>query len=216
MEPLSRSERAALCNSALEAGESAPTLCGGWDVKDLVVHLVVRERHPVGAVGIVLSPLAGLTERTSRRLARQDFSALVERVRGGPPVWSPTAVPAVDRAANSLEFLVHHEDIRRAQDGWAPRELAEAEQRAVWRSLAVAGKGLVRSAGVPVELRWPGAARDGEDRSTTLRAGDDPVVVTGEPVELAMLLFGRDQHRRLRFDGPPDGVRRLRRSDPGL
>ena len=41
MEPLSRSERAALCNSALEAGETAPTLCGGWSVKDLVVHLLM-------------------------------------------------------------------------------------------------------------------------------------------------------------------------------
>ncbi|KQT89271.1 hypothetical protein ASG49_15925 [Marmoricola sp. Leaf446] len=216
MEPLSRSERAALCNSALEAGESAPTLCGGWDVKDLVVHLLVRERHPVGAVGIVVPPLAGLTERTSRRLARQDFTALVERVRGGPPLWSPTSVPALDRAVNSLEFLVHHEDVRRAQPGWEPRELAEAEQRAVWRSLAVAGKGLVRAAGVPVELRWPGAARDGDARTTTLRAGQDPVVVTGEPVELALLLFGRDQHRGLRFDGPPEGVRRLRGSDLGF
>ncbi|ROR91446.1 TIGR03085 family metal-binding protein [Nocardioides aurantiacus] len=216
MEPLSRSERAALCNSALEAGESAPTLCGGWDVKDLVVHLLVRERHPVGAAGIVVPPLAGLTARTSRRLARQDFTALVERVRGGPPLWSPTAVPALDRAANSLEFLVHHEDVRRAQPGWEPRELAEAEQRAVWRSLAVAGKGLVRAAGVPVELRWPGAGHDGEDRTATLRAGQDPVVVTGEPVELALLLFGRDQHRGLRFAGPPDGVRRLRGSDLGF
>lgn len=216
MEPLSRSERAALCNSALDAGESAPTLCGGWSVKDLVVHLLVRERHPVGAVGIVVPPLAGLTERTSRRLARQDFTALVERVRGGPPLWSPTAVPAVDRTANSLEFLVHHEDIRRARPGWAPRELAHAEQRAVWRTLAVAGKALVRPAGVPVELRWPGAARDGADRTATLRPGADPVVVSGEPVELAMLLFGRDQHRDLVFAGPDEGVRRLRGSDLGL
>ena len=216
MESLSRSERAALCNSALEAGETAPTLCGGWSVKDLVVHLLVRERHPVGAAGIVVPPLAGLTERTSRRLGRQDFTALVERVRGGPPVWSPTAVPAVDRAVNSLEFLVHHEDIRRAQDGWEPRELAEAEQRAVWRLLTVAGKALVRPAGVPVELRWPGGARGGEDRTTTLRAGQDPVVVTGGPVEAAMLLYGRDQHRGLVLDGPPDGVRRLRGSDLGL
>ena len=131
-------------------------------------------------------------------------------------MWSPTAVPAVDRAANSLEFLVHHEDVRRAQPGWQPRELAEGEQRAAWKALAVAGRALVRPAGVPVELRWPGGAKDDGARTTTLRAGQHPVVVSGEPVELAMLLFGRDQHRGLVFEGPPDGVRRLRGSDLGL
>ena len=213
MEPMSRSERAALCNSALEAGQDAPTLCGGWSVKDLVVHLVVRERHPLGATGIVVPPLAFLTERTSRSLARQDFTALVERVRSGPPVWSPMALPPVDRAANTLEFFVHHEDVRRAAPGWEPRELTPAEQTALWRSLAVAGKGLVRPAGVPVELRWPGGPEGGA--TTTLRGGADPVVVTGEPSELALLLFGREQHRDVAFDGPPDGVRRLRGSDLG-
>ena len=40
MEQMSRTERAALCNSALEAGEDAPTLCEGWTVKDLVIHLL--------------------------------------------------------------------------------------------------------------------------------------------------------------------------------
>ena len=50
----------------------------------------------------------------------------------------------------------------------------------------------------------------------TLRPGVDPVVVSGEPVELAMLLFGRDQHRDLAFAGPPESVGRLRGSDLGF
>ena len=69
MEPLSRTERAALCNTALETGEEAPTLCEGWNVKDLVIHLLVRERDPLGMPGIVFPPLEGLTERSARRLA---------------------------------------------------------------------------------------------------------------------------------------------------
>src|SRR3954471_21694632 len=102
MQSMSRTERAALCNAALESGEQAPTLCGRWTVKDLVIHLLVRERDPLGAPGILVPQLEALTGRSSRRLADQDFSSLVERVRQGPPKWSPMALPPLDRALNTL------------------------------------------------------------------------------------------------------------------
>ena len=191
MESMSRTERAALCNTALEAGEQAPTLCGRWTVKDLVIHLLVRERDPLGAPGILVPQLEWLTDRSARRLASQDFTSLVERVRSGPPRWSPTALPVLDRAVNTLEFFVHHEDIRRAASDWQPRELTDREQRAIWKSISVAGKGLVRKAGVPVEICWPG---EEGDRTAVLRKGEDPAVVSGAPAELALFLFGRDQH----------------------
>ena len=215
MEPLSRSERAALCNTALETGESAPTLCGEWRVKELVIHLLVRERDPLAAAGLVVPGLAGFTDHAMQRLAQQDFTALVERVRGGPPAWSPLRLPALDRAANGLELFVHHEDVRRARPSWEPRELSPQDQQMIWRSLALAGRGLVRPAGVPVQVRWPGGGRDGSDRTTTLRRGDEPAVVSGEPAELAMFLFGRDQHRGLHFDGPPERTQALREASLG-
>src|SRR3954467_12810992 len=118
MEPMSRTERAALCNTALEAGEQAPTLCGRWTVKDLVIHLLVRERDPLGSPGILVPQLEKLARRSERKMADPDFTALVERVRGGPPRWSPMALPPLDKALNTLEFFVHHEDIRRARPGW--------------------------------------------------------------------------------------------------
>ena len=213
MESMSRSERAALCNTALEAGERAPTLCGQWTVKDLVIHLLVRERDPLGAPGIMVPALAPLAERASRRLADHDFSSLVERVRKGPPKWSPMALPPLDRAVNTLEYFVHHEDIRRAGVDWKPRELTEREQRAIWKSISVAGKGLVRSAGVPVEICWPG---DEGDRTAVLRKGEDPAVVSGAPAELALFLFGREQHSGLDFAGPENAVRALRKGDLGI
>ena len=213
MEPMSRSERAALCNTALETGQEAPTLCDGWTVQDLVIHLLVRERDPLGAPGIVVPALEGLTRRSAARLQGHDFTALVERVRNGPPRWSPLALPPLDRTVNTLEYFVHHEDIRRAQPGWTPRELTDREQAALWKALAVAGKGLVRSAGVPVELRWD----DGERRRTSvLRAGDDPVLLTGQPSELVLLVYGRTQVRGITTDGPPEKVARLREADLGL
>ena len=107
-------ERTALCDTALQVGEDQPTLCDGWDVKDLVVHLLVREGSPAAA-GIVLSPLAGMTDAVSRRVGRRDFAVLVEKLRSGPPRLSPYAVPRLDSILNTLEFFVHHEDIRRCQ-----------------------------------------------------------------------------------------------------
>ena len=208
MPPMSRTERAALCNAALEAGETAPTLCGDWTVKDLVIHLLVRERDPVGAPGIVFSPLQRLTDWSSRRLASEDFATLVERVRSGPPRWSPMSVGTVDRTMNTLEYFVHHEDIRRAAPGWSPRELTEREQRVLWKSVSVAGKGMVRPAGVPVELRWAG--EEGETgRTATLRSGADPVVVTGSPAEIVLFCFSRSQNVGLELSGPPDSVQAL-------
>jgi uncharacterized protein (TIGR03085 family) len=213
MEPMSRTERAALCNTALEAGKDAPTLCGDWTVKDLVIHLLVRERSPLGATGILLAPLESLTDRSARRLQDQDFAALVERVRGGPPRWSPLSLPPLDRALNTLEYFVHHEDIRRAGADWTPRELTDREQRSLWTSLSVAGKGLARAADVPVTVRW----HDGERlRTSVLRKGTDPVVVTGTPSEIALLLFGREEHSSLTYDGPAAAVEALRGADLGL
>jgi uncharacterized protein (TIGR03085 family) len=210
MESMSRTERAALCNAALEAGEQAPTLCGRWTVKDLVIHLLVRERDPLGAPGILVPQLEKLTDHSARRLARQDFSTLVERVRSGPPRWSPISLPALDRAVNTLEYFVHHEDIRRAGPDWQPRELTEREQKALWKAIGVAGKGLVRPAGVPVEIRWP---HDERERSAVLKKGANPAVVSGTPSELTLFLFGRSQHGALEFTGPHDHVRELRRGD---
>ena len=51
---------------------------------------------------------------------------IVERVRTGPPRWSPMRLDAVDRLVNTVEFFVHHEDVRRARPLWSPRALGLA------------------------------------------------------------------------------------------
>ena len=119
MSSLAASERAHLSAAAQQVGPDAPTLCGEWTVRDLVVHLLVREGSPA-ALGIVVPPLGGLLDRATRRLAQEQFDDLVERLRHGPPVWSPFALPKVGAVLNQLEFFVHHEDIRRAQPRWRP------------------------------------------------------------------------------------------------
>jgi uncharacterized protein (TIGR03085 family) len=205
---LARVERQQLCDAALAVGPDAPTLCGDWDVRDLLAHLLVRERSPLGAAGIQVAPLSPLTDRAMDRATSREFPALVEAVR---KARTPLALPLVDDVVNTLEFFVHHEDIRRAQPGWAPRALSRAEESALWTAIKVGGRGLVRPAAVPVTIR-----RADGGATAVLRGGADPVVLTGLPSEIVLFLFGRRQTRGLSLTGPDTAIAALRAADLGL
>ncbi len=110
---LARLERTALCDLFLEVGPDQPTLCAGWTTRDLAAHLVVRERRPDAAAGILVKPLAGYLERVRVAAAQRPFPELVEVLRHPPP-WSAGAIGPLDRATNTMEFFIHHEDVRRA------------------------------------------------------------------------------------------------------
>ena len=209
MTSFARAERARLCDLALETGPDAPTLSGDWTVRELVAHLVIRENSPLSA-GIVLPPLAGVTERATTRTAEnKSFEKLVDKVRKARNPMG--ALQAVDKALNTAEYFVHHEDIRRAAPGWEPRTLTAKEQDALWRIVRLSGKGLVRPAGVPVVAR-----RSDTGVTTTLKPGADPVTVTGEPQELVLFIYGRSQTRGLTFEGPEESVAKLREARLGI
>ncbi|MEP7088599.1 MAG: TIGR03085 family metal-binding protein [Nocardioidaceae bacterium] len=210
MTRLAQTERTALCDTALQVGQDQPTLCDGWTVKDLVVHLLLREGSPA-AVGILLAPLAGLTERASRRLGRSDFAVLVERLRNGPPRLSPFAIPKVDEMANTMEFFVHLEDIRRAQPDWSPRILGDDVEKVLWSMVATPGKALTRSSpvGVTIENATTGSTK-------VVKEATPSVTVKGLPSEVALFLFGRSEQARVELLGDDVAVARLRGASLGL
>ena len=204
-----RRERRALAETALRVGPDAPTLCGDWDTKDLVCHLLVRESSLVGAPGIAVSALSGLTDKEMARLKKQPFEKLVDRLRTNKLTFF--ALPPVDAMVNTLEFFVHHEDIRRARPGWRRRSLSEASLDTLWQALKSGGAPLVRPAGVPVVVR-----RTDTGETATLMPGRNPVELSGPVTEIVFYLFGRDQVRDLTFAGPEDKVAKLRRADFGF
>jgi uncharacterized protein (TIGR03085 family) len=204
-----RKERQALCETARSVGPSAPTLCEGWDTKDLICHLLVRETTILGATGIAVPVLSKVTERDMAKLKKQPFERLVERLRKHK--LTLFAVPPFDAAFNTLEFFVHHEDIRRAQRGWRRRNLPDEAVDTLWQALRSGGTGLARKVGVPLVVR-----RTDTDERTTLLPGLDPVVLSGPVTELVFYLFGRDQVRELSFEGPEEKVAKLKRADLGL
>ncbi len=104
------------------AGPDAPTLCGDWTTRDLAAHLVLRERRPDAAAGILISQLAGYTARKQKELTeRTEWPDLLELVASGPPLYSPLKL--LDPLVNTTEMFIHHEDVRRAASGWQPRKL---------------------------------------------------------------------------------------------
>jgi len=201
----SAAERAALADALTDAGPNLPTLCDGWTTTELAAHLVIRERRPDAAAGIMLSPMAGWTARVQGQYARRAYADLVEAVRSGPPRTSLMAVPGLDARVNLIEHFVHCEDVRRAGPGWSPRELPEQRQRALWKQLTAAGKRLFRHSTVSVTLSSP----DGRSQQVVDRDGEG-VVLIGEPGELVLYAFGRKDQARVQLEGPDDAVAAFR------
>lgn len=205
MTGLAQHERAALCSTFTRLGPSAPTLCDGWTTRDLAAHLVVRERRPDAAAGVLVPALADHTQRVQEQYADQPWAALVDLVREGPRGWVPTRVPAVDDAINLAEFYIHHEDVLRAQPDWTPaqrRPLEPAEVEALWGRLRQAGQLLFRRSPVGVVLD---AGEHGRKQvKAPTRAGS--VTLSGEPGELVLYAFGRTEVAQVRLEGDPEAA----------
>ena len=206
---VARLERAALCDLLLEVGPDQPTLCTGWTTRDLAAHLVVRERRPDAAVGIVFKPLRARTERVQAATAKRPYDELVALVRRPPP-WSLAAIGPLDRATNTVEFFVHHEDVRRAVPDWHPRQLDPTTTRALWLLVGNLGRLALRRFPAQVEIEAPGSG-------STRVGGDSPAIrLTGEPGELVLFLTGRQRAARVEVTGPEEATQRLHRARLGL
>lgn len=208
---LARAERSALCDLLDELGPDAPTLCEGWQTRDLAAHLVVRERRPDAAVGIVAKPLARWTDRVQADAARRPYPELVTDVRQGPGTLSFFALPGVDSMANTMEYFVHHEDVRRAQPGWQPRELPPEVRAEVWTKLLQNSRMLFRSSPVPVVLQ----PTDLADFELT-RPPRGSVVVRGPVAELVMHAYGRKAVVDVAVLGEPADVAAYNAAGRGL
>jgi uncharacterized protein (TIGR03085 family) len=153
--------------------------------------------------------LSGHTTRVQTAIRDgQPWDQLVNRLRSGPPF--PFSLPAVDGSVNTVEYFVHHEDLRRAQPTWAPRDVGEDSESALWRSLGRLARVLTRRSPVGVRLAAPG--RD----DVVARRATPSVTVTGTPGELVLWAFGRGDAATVALDGEPDAQRRLARARLGL
>jgi uncharacterized protein (TIGR03085 family) len=186
---LAVSERVALADLMVHVGPDAPTLCGDWTARDLAAHLIVRATRPDAAAGILLSPLAGWNARVMSGVARRDWPALVAEVRQGPPRWSPQSLAVLDSETNTVEYFVHHEDVRRATEQWEPRALDDEDLAMLWARGVRLATHLLRRCPVGVVAAPTDGPAAGTER--TLRAREPRVVLAGPVGEIVLALYGR-------------------------
>ncbi|MGW7353437.1 TIGR03085 family metal-binding protein [Streptomyces sp. NPDC054784] len=203
-------ERLLLADLLESAGPDAPTLCEGWRTRDLAAHVVVRERRSDAAGGLVLKPLAARLERVQGEFAAKPYEELIHLLRTGPPRMSPFALKQVDEAANTVEFYLHAEDVRRAGGDGTPRELDPVFADVLWRRLETAAKLYGRKCPVGLVLRRPNG------QTTVARKGTPVVTATGEPSELLMFVTGRQDSARVELDGEKEAVARAQEAGLGL
>lgn len=204
---IAQRERAALVDTLRGLGPEAPTLCEGWKTRDLAAHLMIREYRLDAAPGILIPFFADHTAKVQDDVAqRTDWNELVDKVASGPPVYSPLKL--LDPVANVAEMFIHHEDVRRAQPGWQPRELEPALSTVLRRTLPLMARLTLAKVPGRVALRTP-------DGKTMLTVGRGPAVtVTGAPEEL--LLFSVGRHAQVEFDGDASAVEAVRDAPKGL
>ncbi|CAM5332226.1 TIGR03085 family metal-binding protein [Streptomyces purpurascens] len=199
-------ERLLLADLLETAGPDAPTLCEGWTTRDLAAHVVVRERRPDAAGGILIKQLASRLDRVMAEYTGKPYEELIQLIRTGPPRFSPFSLKPVDEISNIVEFYVHTEDVRRAQSDWSVRELDAVFQDALWSRLERTARLMGRGLPTGLVLRRP----DGQ--TTVAQRGTPVVTVTGEPSELVLFSYGRQSAAKVDLDGDENAIAKLHES----
>jgi uncharacterized protein (TIGR03085 family) len=209
--PLDQREREELCDLFLELGPDAPTLCEGWATADLAAHLVVRERDPRSMPGI-LKPDSRFGRTTENLMAKKKASGyenVVARIRKGAPLF-PWRVKGLRTLFNLNEYVVHHEDVRRA-NGRGPRTDRPDLDDAIWGMLAKGAKMTTRSVkGAGLVLRRP----SGDE--IVARKGEPVATLTGEPVDLLLYVMGRRDAAQVEVTGSPEALAALAAAKLGI
>jgi uncharacterized protein (TIGR03085 family) len=195
--------RSAFADACEAAGPRAPTLCEGWTVRDLLIHLDLIERRWDSWLAVPLGRRFGGIRRSYDALVERErsreWSESIGRIRSGPG-FGPLATQWLRDRMMPREYLIHTEDIRRA-NGIAATVSDEAQEVA-WSRLLGLGKRLFLA---PDPYGLVFARPDG--RTLTLKSGSPAATLTGEPLELLLYIFGRTAASEARLDGHPEAVK---------
>ncbi|ASK64544.1 TIGR03085 family protein [Brachybacterium avium] len=202
-------EREAFARTFLTHGPEAPTILPGWDAAELLEHLLLREGAPHLRVGSHLpGALGARAQRALDALRASSWQERVERFRQGPGRLSP--IGRIDALSGQGELLIHHEDLRRAQLGWEPRQLPAEAAADAWRAVGLMAP-LAMRVRAEVTLVSPLGGRQLRSRRAV-----GSLRVHGDPLELLLWVSGRDEVARVRVHGDQVALQALREGRRGL
>ncbi|MGP9744747.1 TIGR03085 family metal-binding protein [Brachybacterium sp. AOP29-B2-41] len=202
-------EREDFAASFLALGPVAPTILPGWDAAALLEHLHLRERAPHLMLAHRLPDRwAGRARSALERYRRTPWEERVAAFHAGPGPLSP--IGRIDALSGQAELLIHHEDLRRAQDGWEPRRISAARAEDAWRAVGLMAP-LAMSMQADVTLVSPLGGR-----RLRARRSAGSLRVHGEPLELLLWVSGRDEVARVQVHGEPAALRALQDGRRGL
>lgn len=193
-------QRDRLRDLLLEKGEHAPTLCEGWDNRDMAVHLYLRENNALAAAGMFAKPLRPALTKAEEKLDRIPFEKLVNKWGRGPAAFNP--VKLIDPFMNAAEHFVHAEDVRRG--AWNKENLAQhlaeegygvapEDEKTVEKILTYFGKAmLATSRGSVVFEITDGRPINVIEKRGVNMDGQDVDRVKGRPGEILLWLYGRE------------------------
>ncbi len=215
-----RADAVALLESLTEEQWQATTLCEGWNVTDLVAHMVARETQPLRFV--VAEATKGKLGLDSADLMRKAVKhgrfKLLQQLRNGPPL--AFRLPGI-ALANFIEHWVHNEDLRLAGLN-KPRSSAPAVQNLIWKLLHINARMMLRSfktAGIIGLVRPNGQAlafQVGGAFPRQAKIADAGVKIIGEPGEILLYLFGRKAAAKVTIEGEQHLVQALSNAVMGL
>ena len=207
-----QSERLQLCDELDRLGPDEPTMCEGWETRDLAAHLVIREHRPDLSLSGYVPFLRHHLDAGRRSMALGDYPGLVSQIRTGPPAWNPMRVPRVDELTNLIEYFIHFEDVRRAQRVWQPRELPADRRAALWIALRRSARLMFRRVPTGIVLIAEGQGR----YAAKLPDVHGTVILRGRPEELLLFAYGRTSVAQVDLEGDADDIAALQGAHLGI
>jgi uncharacterized protein (TIGR03085 family) len=108
---------------------------------------------------------------------------------------------------NTVEFFIHMEDVRRAQEEWEPRQISPELADALWARVGPGG--MAKRVPATIVITSPGRAN--KERGTGPR-----LTLAGDPGELTMFGSGRQGAAKVEITGDAVLATQLRSASLGV
>ncbi|NVM99789.1 TIGR03085 family metal-binding protein [Arthrobacter sp. SDTb3-6] len=183
-------ERLAMVETFRGADPEAPTLCEGWNGRRLLAHLVMREHAPLKQLLDAASrPVPGSERRlgdvAAAALTPAGYGGLLARFAAGTGTANP--MTWLGDSVQLVEYVIHHEDVRRGGGNHQPRSLPPGQLDALWARLPLMARMAYRRSPTAVTI----AAKN--HPAVPVHKGSGRVLVSGDPVEVALYISGRQR-----------------------